>query len=133
MGTIKGLTDNQRHRGAERARTTFESIHQKDIVGKLTMVDRLLLKGHLTSLYRPDNFRVFLWRQGVRLAEFGQYVHRATEMVKKHARKVAADAGRPFVYLDAATKAAGESKEDFVRRIAERDGVTRGLICVLSL
>src|SRR6185436_12411485 len=88
--------------------------------------------GHLTSLYRPDNFRVFLWRQGVRLSEFGRYVHRATEKVKKHARQIAADAGRPFLYLDAATKAVGQSKEEFVRTIAERDGVTEGLICVLS-
>jgi hypothetical protein len=132
MGSIQGLAVNQRHPSAERARTTFESIHQEHILGKLTMVDRLLLKGHLTSLYRPDNFRVFLWRQGVRLSEFGRYVQRATEKVKKRARQIAADAGRPFLYLDAATKAVGQSKEEFVRNIAERDGVTEGLICVLS-
>ena len=30
--------------------TTFESIHEKRIVGKLVAVDRLIFKGYLTGL-----------------------------------------------------------------------------------
>jgi hypothetical protein len=47
---------------------------------------------------------------------------------------MAADAGRPFRYLaEATTKRQGTSKEDLAREIAERDGVTEGLVCVFSV
>ncbi|MGH3194520.1 MAG: hypothetical protein ACRDNT_01015, partial [Streptosporangiaceae bacterium] len=67
------------------------------------------------------------------LKVFAPYVKRMPEDLKAHAQRLAADAGRPYVYLEGAmTKARGASKEDYVRAIAERDGISKGLIAVLA-
>jgi hypothetical protein len=48
--------------------------------------------------------------------------------VKTHADRLAAETGRPLIWLRDAMK----GKDDFARRIAERDGIREGLVCVLS-
>jgi hypothetical protein len=113
---------------------TFLSIHQDAILGTLTMFDRLIFKGHLTGLYPQGAFARFLWRQNVLLKEFKPYVEAATQKVKARAQEIAAEAGRPYLYLaSATTKNSGQSKEDLARSIAERDGVGEGLVCVFSV
>jgi hypothetical protein len=112
----------------------MQSVPNEQVVGKLTMFDRMIFHGHLSSLYPQGAFKRFLDGQGVLLKEFGPYVERATAAVKAHAAKVAAEAGRPFTYLQSATtKASGQSKEDLARAIAARDGITQGLVCVFSV
>jgi hypothetical protein len=119
---------------AGRAMTTFETMHRDGIVGKLSMFDRMILKGHLTALFAVGAFRAFLSRQGILLKDFKPYVQRATERLKLHAQRIASEARRPFIYLESATtRASGQSKEDYARSLAERDGITRGLICVFSV
>lgn len=111
--------------------TTFEKIHEGRIVGKLTAVDRLIFKGHLTALMPPGAFRRFLCSQGVLLKEFASYATRATEILKDNAERIATDAGRPFEYLEFAhTAARGCSKEDRARAIADRDQIVEGLVAV---
>lgn len=111
----------------------FEMVHQDRVVGKLVCFDRVIFKGHLSQLYPAGAFKTFLDRQGVLLKDFGRYVGARTDELKAHAKAMAADAGRPYIYLgEAHTKAKGKSKEDLARSIAERDGVTDGLICVLA-
>jgi hypothetical protein len=113
--------------------TTFESIHASVISGKLVAPDRILFKGHLSGLMPDGAFQRFLGRQGVLLKDFKPYVERATQALKAHAQSLAADAGRPFEYLACAhTAARGNSKEDRARSIAERDGITEGLVAVFS-
>jgi len=113
---------------------TFLSVHQDTILGTLTMFDRLIFKGHLTGLFPQGAFARFLWRQGVLLKEFKPYVETATQKMKARAQEVASEAGRPYLYLaSATTKASGQSKEDLARCMAERDGVTEGLVCVFSV
>jgi hypothetical protein len=112
----------------------MQSVPNEQVVGKLTMFDRMIFHGHLSSLYPQGAFKRFLDGQGVLLKEFGPYVERATAAVKAHAARVAAEAGRPFTYLQSATtKASGQSKEDLARAIAARDGITQGLVCVFSV
>jgi len=69
--------------------TTFETMHQNVIAGKLTMADRVIFRGHLTSLFMGNNFRNLLWRQGVRLSEFSRYALKVTEDIKTHAKNMA--------------------------------------------
>jgi hypothetical protein len=114
-------------------RTAFEILHQDQIIGKLTMPDRVLFKGHL-GFRNPKGLSIFLSRQGVLLKDFGKFAEKLTGKLKAHAQKVASDAGRPFQYLDSPhTARSGYSKEQMARDIAERDGVTEGLICVFSV
>jgi hypothetical protein len=113
---------------------TFLSIHQNDVIGTLSMFDRMIFKGYLTHFFPKGAFGRFLSSQGVLLKEFGQYVERATQALKEHAQRLAEDAGRPFIYLaSATTRASGQSKEDLARSIAARDGITEGLVCVFSV
>jgi len=113
--------------------TTFESMHQENIVGKLTMVDRVIFKGYLSHLFPKGAFQAFLSRQGVLLKEFKAYAPKVSEELKAHARAFAEERGRPYIYLEGAhTAANGNSKEARARRIAEKDGITEGLVCVLA-
>jgi hypothetical protein len=114
-------------------RTTFESIHHDDIIGKLTMADRLIFRGYL-GIANEASFRTFLTVCGVLLKDFGEFAEKSTKVMKSHAQRVAADAGRPFIYLDSPHTARDElSKEQLARNIARDDGITEGLICVLSV
>ena len=114
--------------------TTFESIHQDEILGSLTTFDRMIFRGYLTGFFPTGAFQHFLNRQGVLLKDFGRFVKTATSEVKEHIKELADRSGRPYIYLESAhTKASGQSKDDLAREIADRDGVLEGLVCVLAV
>lgn len=112
--------------------SVFEDIHAARVTGSLAMFDRLIFRGHLTNFYKPGSVRVFLWNQGVPLTGFGAWAKKATDAICENAHAVASEAGRPVIYLEQnVTRDTGQTKEDMVRKIAQRDGITEGLICVL--
>src|ERR1700736_5186963 len=114
--------------------SVFEDTHAERVSGSLAMFDRLIFKGHLTGLYKPGAGSAFLWTQGFPMTEFSRYAQAATGAITANAKAVAADAGRPYVYLDhATTRWKGQTKEDLARGIAARDGITEGLICVVGI
>jgi hypothetical protein len=112
---------------------TFTSVHQSDILGEITMFDRMILRGHLTTLYPEGAFQRFLSSQNVLLKDFGRYVDNMTKILKARIASIAEKQGRPMIYLAAAMTASrgAMSKEDLARQIAERDKISEGLICVL--
>lgn len=113
--------------------TTFESVHESRIVGKLVAIDRLIFKGHLTGLMPKGAFARFLFVQSVLLVCFKAYVSRVTRDLKAHAQALATRAGRPYEYLTGASTAArGRSKEERARAIAARDRIHEGLITVFA-
>ena len=114
-------------------RTAFEILYATELIGKLTMPDRVIFKGHL-GFRHPGNLAVFLSRCGVLLKDFGRFAEKQTERIKVRARKVAEDGGRPYIYLDSPhTARSAQSKEQIARQIAERDDIREGLICVLAV
>jgi len=62
------------------------------------------------------------------LKDFGQLVQKTTEAVKARAKALAEKLGRPMVYVPSSQI----SKEEWARKIAARDRVTEGLICILN-
>ena len=62
------------------------------------------------------------------LKDFGQLVQKTTEAVKARAKALAQKTGRPFVFVPSSQI----SKEEMARKIAARDRVTEGLICILN-
>jgi len=108
---------------------TFLSIHQDDIVGTLSMFDRMIFRGYLTGFFPKGAFGAYLSREGVLLKDFSNFVQERTKKLKAHIEGMAQTAGRPLQYLSSSK---GQSKEDMARSIAERDGVTEGLVCVFS-
>lgn len=112
---------------------TFLSIHEKNVIGTLSTFDRLIFKGHFLNFYPNGAFARFLSKQNVLLKDFGDYVQKMTGELKAHVEQVAAESGRPLIYLaKACTARKGNSKEAQARKLAEKDNVTSGLVCVFS-
>ncbi len=110
-------------------KTAFERVHEGDIVGSLTTIDRMIVRGHLRSLYFDGMIGAFLKRQGVEVAGFGKYVEAATERVVQHVKETAAKAGRPYIFQ----RARMEGQDERARAIAKRDGIEQGLVCVFGM
>jgi hypothetical protein len=71
----------------------------------------------------------FLVRAGVRLLDFGDYVHRTSEAVKTAALREAVEGKRPIRYL-ASSK---HDKEDLSHRLLKEYPVASGLVCAFSV
>jgi hypothetical protein len=111
----------------------FQDLHRERITGTLTMFDRMIFKGHLSALYKQDGARCFLWSQGVALKDFTAYAKATTEHIANNARKLATDAGRPVISFDhVKTRNRAQHKDELAKAIAERDGITEGVICLIS-
>ena len=70
----------------------------------------------------------YLSASHILLKDFGQLVQRTTEEVKARAKALAKKTNRPLVYIPSSQI----SKEETARKIAARDQVTEGLICILN-
>jgi len=106
----------------------FLDRHQEKIVGVLSGFDRLLFRGTLRCLEYQKGFEAFLATHRVLYKDFATFAQRLSDEVKSHAKAFARRHGRPLIYLSSPAT----SKEDFVRRIMQRDGIQQGLICVLT-
>ncbi len=106
----------------------FLDRHRPNIVGVLSGFDRILFRGSLRSLSYVNGMSKFLSSHGVLLKDFGPFASRVSGRLKERSQQVAEAAGRPWVYIESPKV----SKEDIARRIAERDDIREGLICVLS-
>lgn len=106
----------------------FVKRHGNRIVGSIAGFDRVLFRGNLSSICHLGGFARFLSSQRILYKDFGVFAQKVTAQVKAHAEQLAAASGRPLLHL-ASPKT---SKEEQARAIMERDGITEGLICVLS-
>jgi hypothetical protein len=112
---------------------TFEDLHRQRITGSLAMFDRMIFKGHLSHLFPQDNVRCFLWSQGFALKDFTTYARRTTEQIANNARKLATDAGRPVISFDhVKTRNHLQHKDELAKSVAERDGISEGIVCLIS-
>ena len=101
--------------------------HQADILGVLSGFDRVLFRGTLRTISFVDGARKFLAASRILLKDFAAFAQGCTDEIARHAEHIAEQAGRPYVYLTSST----ERKDDHAREIAGRDGIERGLVCVL--
>lgn len=106
----------------------FVKRHGDRIVGSIAGFDRVLFRGNLSSICHLKGFDRFLSSQRILYKDFGMFAQKVTAQVKAHAEQLAAASGRPLIHLPSPKT----SKEDQARAIMERDGITEGLICVLS-
>jgi hypothetical protein len=102
--------------------------HAASIIGVLSGFDRLRLRGAWRELYCPQVMEAYLNACHILIKDFGRLVQRTTLAVKEKARALAAQAGRPFLFVPSSQT----SKEELVRRLAAKDQVTEGLIAVLN-
>ena len=106
---------------------TFIQRHQQDVIGVLSGFDRMRFRGTLRSISYAEGVDRFLGAAGVRYKNFKDYVLGLSQRLLDHGEQVARQAGRPFEYWAKSS----EDKQAEALRIAERDGITDGLVCVL--
>ncbi len=98
------------------------------VIGVLSGWDRLVFRGTLRMLAFAGGMAGYLARIGVLLKDFGDHAQAMTEQLIQASLKRAEKAGRPVEYLHSSSI----RKDDYARRIAMNDGITDGLICVLT-
>ena len=104
------------------------SQHPEKIKGILSTFDRIMIKGHLMSLYQTNNQKYLLNGEKVLVKDFGTYAQKQTNHLQGHARKLAKECGRPYIHLDSYQI----SKEKTELEIMARDCIQEGLICVIG-
>lgn len=107
---------------------SFLQRHAADVIGTLSGFDRVRVRGTLRLLSSVGGMAYFMDRVGVKLKDFGSFVNRVTSQIKTVTQRIASRAGRPVEYLPSCHT----NKEDVALDIAQRDGVSEGLIAVLS-
>src|SRR4051794_5820849 len=89
---------------------TFGDLHRDAIAG--TIGTRLIFKGHLNALFPPGAYKAHEDRRDILVKDAGAFFEAETARLKAHAKALADDSGRSFVYLNAAhPHATGPSKE----------------------
>jgi len=112
---------------------SFEDIHRPRITGSLAMFDRMIFKGHLSHLFKPDAVRALLWAQGYPITDFTAYAKSTTNRIADNVDRLAAESGRPRISFDhVKTRNRTQQKDDLAKSIAERDGITEGIVCFIS-
>jgi len=96
--------------------------------GVLSGFDRLVLRGSLRSPAFQLGIMGYLWRKQVLLKDYAKHAEQTTALLKEGSLAKAHKLGREIRYLPSSQT----SKEDVAREIARRDGITDGLIGVLS-
>jgi hypothetical protein len=105
----------------------FVRKHEKKINGTLGCFDRMLFRGYL-PIQSGWQMAQFLNQNQISFRCLKDFLVENAEKINKYAKAMAAKQGRPFQYLAVPTR-----KEDLARKMAEKEGIQRGLICVFSV
>jgi hypothetical protein len=106
----------------------FIAKHQDQISGVLSGFDRLVFRGTLRSIAHAAGMNQYLCSNEILLKNFGSHVEQVSQRLKAASLAEAVTLGRPVRYLASSAL----SKEDIARGIAAKDGITNGLVCVLT-
>ena len=106
----------------------FVSKHAGAVIGVLSGFDRLVLRGTLRMLAHRAGMVAYLWAARVLLKDFADHAEALTRQLKEASEALAQRTNRPIRYLPSSAS----SKEDIARKIARADGITEGLICILT-
>jgi hypothetical protein len=106
----------------------FIQRHKADVIGVLNGFDRVRFRGTRRLLACVGGMMSYLFRENVLLKDFKQYVVGVTDRIRQAITASAEAAGRPVRYLPSSST----RKEEVARTLAQQQGTTEGLICVLS-
>jgi hypothetical protein len=96
--------------------------------GVLHGFDRLVFRGHLRQITTVQGMARFLHANHVLYKDFQDYVQRKTSQLIEASLDGASQQKRPVIYLPSSKI----SKEEEAVKIATRDGIREGLICVFK-
>jgi len=97
------------------------------LAGSLSCFDRVIFKGHIRLLSYPAGLEKFVDHVlGIPRKDFMPWAKCQSQRIIDHARRVAEEAGRPYLYLNRPVR-----KDDLVHDLLRRQPVDDGLVCVL--
>jgi hypothetical protein len=105
----------------------FVRKHQKKINGTLGCFDRMLFRGYL-PIQSGWAMAQFLNQNQISFVRLKDFLIDNANKINQHAKTMAAKLHRPFQYLTVPTR-----KEDLARKMAEDEGIKRGLVCIFSV
>jgi hypothetical protein len=106
----------------------FVKLHQADVIGVLSGLDRLRFKGSLPQLYCPRTMDAYLEVKKILFKDFKQFATDLTQRIKNAALHMAEVAGRPFRYLASCYT----RKETLARELIDKDRLQEGLVGVFG-
>lgn len=106
----------------------FLSKHADVVIGVLSGFDRLVFRGTLRMLAHRAGMMAYLWAVRVLMKDFAVHAEALTRQLREASEELARQTHRPIRYLPSSAS----SKEDVARKIARADGITEGLICILT-
>lgn len=98
------------------------------IIGTLSGFDRLVFRGHLRRIVYCAGMTLFLNVRRVRFKDFRKFTLDTTGGVQQVSYEIVGRQGRPVRYIES-SKA---DKEAIARHIAHEDGITKGLVALLT-
>jgi len=101
--------------------------HEARIHGVLSCFDRMLFRGYL-PIMSGWSMAQFLNGLDVSGGSLKPFLLENAQRVKDHAMAMAKKYERPFQYLASPIR-----KEDTARKLAQRDGIDQGLVCIFSV
>ena len=106
----------------------FIEKHSERICGVLSGLDRVRFRGTFRNLGVPVLLMKWLSHRNVLLKDFKPFVGKLTASLKDAIEAYASTRGRAIQYL----QSSAISKEDIAKELIRREGLTEGLVCVLS-
>ncbi len=106
----------------------FIARHADRILGVLSGFDRLVFRGTLRRISFSEGLMSFLWKRQVLLKDFGAFAEATTKTLREASEVEARRLGRPVIHLTSSRT----DKEKLAERILKQDGISRGLIAVLT-
>jgi hypothetical protein len=105
----------------------FVRKHEEKINGTLGCFDRMLFRGYL-PIQSGQAMTEFLKQNKISFWRLKEFLIKSADRINRYAKTMAAKQGRPFQYLSSYTR-----KEELVRKMAEEEGIERGLVCIYSV
>lgn len=105
----------------------FQEIHSDKILGTIECFDRMIFRGYL-PFYEGHQMEIFLYGEGLLFKDLADFLKHHSNDIVENAKAMAAKNGRPYTYLNGGDL----RKDDEARKIAERDNISNGLICIFS-
>ena len=102
--------------------------HAANVIGVLSGFDRVYFRGILRKLNFVDGLGCYLGVNRILLKDASAHFEAVSERIKAASIAKAEEQRRPVIYLESAQA----NKEQEALKIVRRDGLQKGLICVLS-
>ena len=119
---------NTRNDTEENALNEFIAKYGEKMHGVSSGFDRLVFRGTLRAIRYAQGMRAYLIRKQVWVGDFSEHVQAVSERLKKSSLAQAQKLGCTVLYLASSQV----DKEAVARRIAARQKITSGPVCVLS-